>query len=137
MKALKDSIYEKLKVDDISIEDFPINGTIDDICNFLKNEGFIEGNDLKIMVWSAYFPSMNSYKTKIFYKTLAEVPSIAHSIKFANTTKHSISKDNPLFNIILDSKSNDRIFQLWADRNINETVSEKEFLKELNKHFGW
>ena len=42
MKNLKDSILEKLKVDDIVlIEEFPIDKDIEVIVDFLRDDGFI------------------------------------------------------------------------------------------------
>lgn len=42
MKNLRDIILEKLKVDDISLvkKEFPIDGTINEIIEFLKDAGF-------------------------------------------------------------------------------------------------
>ena len=44
MKNLKDTIIEKIKVDDIILnkEEFPIDGTIDDMIEFLKDYGFVK-----------------------------------------------------------------------------------------------
>ena len=37
MMNLKDTVLEKLRVDDIVFDEFPVDGTIDDAVKFLKN----------------------------------------------------------------------------------------------------
>lgn len=136
MKSIAD-IYEKLKVDDINLNEvkFPIDGTLDDMIKFL------EENEFKyVYVYCGdnedeYF---NKYKSKCFYKD-------NYQIWFGDTTKEKISKDNPIFtyntfvNVFsvyyYDNKG--RIIWLLETENKNSKENKKEFLEELKKHFGW
>lgn len=127
MKNLKDTILEKLKVDDITFNEFPIDGSIEDMIEFLKENGFrFIKNEEKI---SVLFDSANS-KCYTTYK---------NRIWFADTSKEKISKDNPVFTHVDD---NHKLYTVYFINNLDSVEhivedDKKEFLKELNKRFGW
>ena len=136
MKNLKDilnnTILEKLKVDDITFDGFPIDGTLDDIIKFLENNNFeythING---AIDEW------FNNYKSKCFYKT-------ENLLWFGDTSKEKISKDNPIFIYrILNNTfgvyycDNDGRICWIVYAGSKKSEDRKEFLEELNKRFGW
>ena len=127
MKTLKDRILEKLKVDNITFDKFPIDGTLDDIVKFLEKEDFqyIDGSIVK--------KTFNAAKSKRFM--LDPV-----TIWFADTSKGEISKNNPLFYITHYSGTLE--YSVYYIDNFDEKVDivkddKKAFLKELNKRFRW
>lgn len=133
MKPLKDSILEKLKVDDIIInEKFPIDGDSDDITKFLKSEGFKEDVDANDNICECF----NSDKCKCFTTFNDTFEDI---VWFADTSKNKISKSNPIFYI--DSLVNEFTIY-YIDYKTNKTIyiceNDKEtFLKFLDKIFGF
>ena len=135
MKKITD-ILEKLRVDDIVFsEKFPIDGTIDDIIEFLKNQGFedIDERGSKDKVF-------NSKESKCF-SCLEEL----QRIWFADTSKGKISKSNPIFvirffeDIKKVSSYSYSLYYLNNNRDVEFIVRDdkEDFLKELNKRFGW
>lgn len=129
MKNLKDAILEKLKVDDIMLDiEFPINGTIEDICRFLEENDFkfIENVD-KI---STLF---NSTKSKCY-------TTYNNRIWFTDTSKGEISKKNPVFTYM--NNGYNKYYTIYYTNNLGlvKYIVENDresFLKELNKYFGW
>ena len=130
LKNLKDIILEKLSVDNIVIvEEFPIDGTMEDIVKFLKEQGF------KQISSSGYISDLvNLTKTKCFMSDLT-------NIWFADTSEKKVSKDNPIFGIAY------KFYNVYYPKNSNNVRSheyidivendKEEFLRELNKRFGW
>ena len=129
MKALKDSILEKLKIDDIILDEekFPIDGTLDDMIKFLEDGGFIRIKE------HTYYPSkvFNSEKDKCLYI------SDEQSIFFADTSKEKVSEKNPIFYIEYPSLYNVYYVGSFGDTTDIVRSNKKKFLKELNKRFGW
>ena len=127
MKNLKDTILEKLKVDDIipDKEKFPINGTIDDMIEFLKEEDFKEVKYHKNYTISEQLKKTNDKVFLIFENT---------RIWFVDTSKEKISEKNPIFYIDTES----HMYSVYVNSDINIVEDSKiAFLNELNKHFGW
>ena len=129
MKELREVILEKLKVDDIVLtEKFPINGTVDDMIKFLKEQDFIHITNPPNGLLSDTFNNKGG-KYMIVY---------IHTFYFADTSKGKISKDNPIFHISMPLG----IFSVYYKGSNGSTIdiveNDKEaFLKELNKRFGW
>ena len=126
MKSLID-ILEKLKVDDIIIEKFPIDGTGNDIITFLKNEGFTY-----VLCNNSINEEFNKCGCKCFYYTSSR-------FWFGDTSKEKNKKKNPIF--LNKKKSEGWLFSVYYTMH-NEIIynvvdDRKEFLKELNKCFGW
>ena len=131
MKNLKDSILEKLKVDDIKLNiDFPIDNTLKDIAKFLKKQGFIgiTGQD-------SNYALFNFQKNKCF------TYNDTKSIWFADTSKEKISKENPIFFIECNQLFLSYKYDVGylTNRGITFIVGndKEKFLQELNKRFGW
>lgn len=127
MKELSNYIYEKLDINKVKLNDkFPTDRTLNDIIEFLKEEGFkqVEYDYVKTV--------FNRANTKCFMIDDA-------SIRFADTSKEDISKDNPVFYIGFYNKIVDySVF--YCDNGLITDIVEndkKEFLIELNKRFGW
>ena len=138
MKNLKDSILEKLRVDDIIINnEFPIDGTLKEIIEFLEGEGFVEEEDFKEAndsgKLSVSFDLAKSKCLKVYGKT----------IYFADTSKKRISKDNPIFLITNDLDQFETVFAVYYfTGKMNwilgyKNTDKRLFLRELNKRFGW
>ena len=132
MKNLRD-VLEKLRVDDIVLNDkFPIDGTLDDMIEFLKDKGFKE------VVKQSGTPAseaLNKEKNKCFIKD--KIKNVYH-LWFANTSKQKISKDNPIFFIDETLLFYNVYYIGQAGYTVDIVIRDKkEFLKELNKRFGW
>ena len=130
MKNLKDSILEKLKVDDIVlIEEFPIDKDIEVIVDFLRDDGFIEIPYEKGDVWRHVHEKFNKNKGKKVF----EYWSRLEVLRFADMSK-DISEDNPIFGINSDG-------WYWIEPKLynsyNIKLKKEEFLKAINKVFGW
>ena len=132
MKNLKD-VLEKLKVDDIVIEKFPIDGTLDNMVEFLKERNFKEiSNDFNNYLYNAF----EDAKKKVYLMLDKE-------IFFADTSKEKISEYNPIFlcsdkgdlNIFYFDFTNNHYIDIVKNGKDNST--KKAFMKELNKRFGW
>lgn len=125
MKSLID-ILEKLKVDDIIIEKFPIDGTGNDIITFLKNEGFTY-----VLCNNSINEEFNKCGCKCFYYTSSR-------FWFGDTSKEKISKKNPIFYICFN-KPIYSVYYIDSEDNGIDIVdnNKKEFMKELNKRFNW
>jgi len=127
MKNLKDSILEKLKVDDIILtKEFPIDGTLEDIAKFLEGQEFVR-------IKSGSIPSIifNENNKRVFINR-------PRDLWFADTSEKDICEDNPVFYIHLNkhNKSNSN-FSVYAPSFNIVNNNKKEFLEELNKRFGW
>lgn len=129
MKNLKDAIYEKLKIDDINLNgNFPIDGKLDDMIEFLENAGFKEVSNQGS--WDATLLNYRKYNVKCF----------------------AVQKTRPVIIEIIDRsnpKLKDKLFYLWLSSgnkyNIFDDittaksgwdarkVTKKEFLKELSE----
>ena len=131
MRTIVD-VLEKLKVDDISFEKFPIDGTFDEIIEFLKEKDFKEivaksdeGVD-EMFDSKKYTCVTANYKYK--------------RIWFADTSKEEVSEKNPIF-LIICHENKTFIYKVFYvnNRHVKYIVEndKKEFLEELNKRFGW
>ena len=132
MKTLKDSILEKLKVDDIILyEKFPIDGTVDDIVEFLKDNNFIiieEGKPQPTFIIRRHIN--NAHKRICFiYKFMNQF-----LLRFADASKKEISTKNPLFILIRDYNSYKYKTASQYDDGIKE-LNKEEFAKLVNKRF--
>lgn len=134
MKELTNYINEKLKVDD-AIPDikFPVDGSLEDIVEFLKEQGFkdVDKRGTKDLIF-------NSEKFRCF--TYLKGLDGGEILWFADTSKGRISKDNPIF--LIKSLSNMHVFVVYytvSAKMIYKTESDNKetFLEELNKCFGW
>ena len=86
MRTLKAVISEKLKVDDIILneEKFPIEGTMDDMIKFLEENGFVAADESHNYKGTAD-DMFDHNKSKCFYQT-------SNRFWFADTSKEKISK---------------------------------------------
>ena len=135
MKTITD-VLEKLRVDDIILNDrFPIDGTLKEMMQFLEENGF-----KYVECRSDIDECFNKYKSKCFYKN-------NEYLWFGDTSKEEISKKNPIFTYrILQNNfsvyycgTSGRIYWLVGElgKIKNSKENKEEFLRELNKRFGW
>lgn len=129
MKNLKD-VLEKLKVDDIVLaEEFPIDGTLDDMAEWLSSNGF-EPIEVRLDLYTKYGNICNKLKKKVF----SRLPN-TDNILFANTTKNKISANNPM--IIISIEDNDRFYMLLVSVDVNEhrfdTINREKCIKWIKK----
>ena len=128
-KLSVDSISEKLSVDSIVLasKEFPIDRTIDDIIAFLEDAGF-----KYVLCNKGIDEEFDKYKCKCFYQS-------GNRFWFGDTSREKISKKNPIF--LIRSISNRRFFSvyytIYSSIIYNAEDNREDFLRELNKRFGW
>ena len=135
MNQLSDYITERIRIDNIRILKFPIDGTYDEVINFLKDAGF--GGlpyKYKISNTNDTINAFNTERSLLFYGKSIFNGCI---IRFANTSTEKISADNPMFEMWYNK--NHKIYSLCITKGDFEmvAVSDDEFKKLLNKRFGW
>lgn len=137
MKNLKD-ILEKLKVDDITFDEFPINGTADDIVEFLEENGFKKIDGKNFTYWRQIVKIAKTTTNKAFildtYNTTYK-SECTLSLKIINSNTSNNDKIL-LYNRSLNGSKRFRICKLRHNNDDNTddfNADEKEFLNELNK----
>jgi len=131
MKNLKDSILEKLSIDDVAEPKiFPINKIHDMeyLIEFLKSDDFIEIPYNRGDKWDAVHRKFGKNRgNKVFeYWTNTRV------LRFADMTK-DISEKNPIFVLTDDFQCIEPKLHDTATINIDM----QEFLALIKKVFGW
>lgn len=130
MKAIID-VLEKLRVDDIVIEEFPIDGTVEEMAKFLEEKRFVAANESDIY---------NKTVNKIFDSAKSKCYTTYKNehLWFADTSKGEISKRNPIFQISIPLGMFS-VYYYDSGYMVVDIVKndKKAFLKELNKRFGW
>ena len=136
MEPLNEYITGRIRIDNIKPK-FPINGTLNDIINFLESNGFKEspfksGRDI--------FPLFNGKSTKQYILNR----DIYNRLWFADTSNGPISGNNPIFYIKSDThnkKSTQHEFSCFNNNDYGSgsvnLISQQEFANDLNKYFGW
>ena len=127
LKNLKDVILEKLKVDDIIFGvKFPIDGTFEEMIEFLNEQGFIDISGTTGLLKDVF----NNEHKKCVLK-------FEDRFAFTDTSKEKISKNNPIF--FIDYAYMYSVYYKDSNNNTIDIVEndKKAFMKELNKRFGW
>ena len=128
MKELTDYITEKLDINRVNLNDeFPINCSIKDICEYLRHLGFIEiPNDGKLKL----FLAMNDVKDKVFATSIGVTSEF---VRFADTSKHDIDEKHPSYAIFADG----RHYKEWIGNTGAEYVliSKEKLLEMVKKQF--
>jgi len=136
MKNLKDAILEKLKVDDIVLEEkFPIDGTLDDIADFLRKNGFKEVHEPTRR--KLYNYGRGQGKVFLIEKDWNKVCHTNRygAIFFADTSEGCIDRGNPLYCVYCEDPN-----VRFCDFDYHHFVgapTNSEFLEAINKRFGW
>ncbi len=139
MKELSNYINERLNPRHLgSTNKFPINGTIDDIKVFLKNNRFreIEGDTERTERDSIDFYNK---KTPDKYFSFVYDDNKINGIEFIDRTKGEISSENKLYYISFDRGKLDfaGLFERGSNTLCKYYFEEDKFLEEINKMFGW
>jgi hypothetical protein len=142
MKPIDNYINERLNPRHLGkkMNKFPIDGTIDDIKVFLKNNGFNEIEDDTERIGD----SIDFYNEKTPDKYFSFVyddnnkNNKIDGIEFIDRTEGEISNENKLYYISFDRGK--LYFTGFFKRGGNalcEDFEKDEFLEEINKVFGW
>ena len=129
MKTIID-ILEKLKVDDIVFEKFPIDGTVEKMIKFLKEQGFIDATES----YGSLNDIFNTAKSKCFF---IYPDDNTKRIWFVDTSEREICKENPVFFIDPTYKYYEVYYLNSSGHATIIDNSKKAFIEELNKRFGW
>ena len=132
MKNLVD-IYEKLDLNKVNLKEtniFPIEGTIEEMIEFLEKLGFKEIDDVKGRSATEFF---NNKHDKCYWLRDKQW------IYFGDTSNGDISPTNELFMIMIISKGGSREYRIINNYACSNDYRNdiKAFLKILNKQFGW
>ena len=125
-----DSILEKIKVDDIILveEKFPINGTAEEMVDWLRYNKFVEDN-LKYNKITNQVINYNLQKRKMFS---IKSSSGRTYITLANTTKNHIWDNNPMIVIII-SKNYIKYKLILSSLGDSELISAEDCLAWIEK----
>lgn len=127
MECLGSYISERLNPKRLGPKDvFPINGTTDDIIEFLNRHGFEEFDTNEMLIDAFNKKNIRGY-------IITHLPT---RIWFADTSqrKNKISEDNPLF---LINDVNPTEYGVFSGKPLPAIYSKSEFLKIVNKTFNW
>jgi hypothetical protein len=109
MNPLSDYITERIRVDNTNIKrkhpgDFPINGNIHDVINFLESYGFEEMPPVYRNELKEYIEILNSYHKRCFINYRVQSKNANDGfIVFGDTSKSDISKNNIMYYIAYNS----------------------------------
>ena len=132
MKNLVDTILEKLSIDSITFEKFPIDRDIAYIIWFLKHNGFIEIPYENGDIWGSVHRKFDRNKGKKVFEYWPQVKVL----RFANMKK-DISEKNPIFVINSDGYSHSFAIEPELNSSVLLEIKKEKFLSLLNKVFRW
>jgi hypothetical protein len=129
MKTIDDYILERLNPRHLgTTSEFPVRGTAEGVAGFLESRGFeeLEADD-SWDSWEQFVDTLDEARKPVFFW----VPQM---IRFADTSKYSISKNNPIYCIRYDD---DNIGYYLESNKVSDEkeTTEKEFLRSVNKQF--
>ena len=98
MNSLSDYIVERIRIDNIKLEEFPVDGTYDEVVDFLERCGFNKIKD------DSHYMFNNAKKFNQEHKLCfsCETSDSYSYVIFADTTKSNISDKNRLYCINFD-----------------------------------
>lgn len=126
MKNLVD-ILEKLDINKVRLDEFPIDGSIKDICKYLKKNGYEE---VSIQYGVNNFYTLSRQTNKAFICDRAK----SQWVIFGDLTK-PISHYYPSFRILSDKK----FYVEWPNTNdslASVPLTKEEFLDRINDTLG-
>lgn len=136
MKGLADTLMEKLDINKVNLEneEFPLYGTMNDVINFLKSNGFIElkyHDDVRI--YFDYVEDFNEAGKKCFMVQTRRVGNGGNIIWFGDTRRNNISNDNKLYMITFYAQYNE--FEYYGNDINAKFIDTNDFKKELKELF--
>ena len=137
MNSLNNYITERIRVDNIKHPEFPIDGTIKDMEEFLKRNGF---GKIKTNYQFNGIPGGPRKYWRVFdevhkkgYIIITE-RGVADRIMFADTSKDGISTYNPMFYI---EKDNGHFYEIRKiSSSTNEFLTIDDLEKEMKSYFN-
>lgn len=131
MNPLSDYIVERIRVDNIKWKKFPIDGSLNDVIEFLKYNGFEQSEYSNCYDWMSLYMDDFHHKLPEFEIVNGR---ILKAIVFANTSKHDISGNNPMWYILFDISCSKPI--KWK-KSFGPTtlLSKDDFKLEMEKYF--
>ena len=133
MNSLNDYIIERIRVDNIKLEEFPIDGAIKDMEEFLKGNGFEKiKNNYQFNGTRKYWKIFDeAYKKG--YIIITE-HGVADRIMFADTSKDGITTYNPMYYI---EKDNGHFYEIRKiSSTMNEYLTMDDLEKEMKSYFN-
>ena len=133
MKNLRDTVLEKLKVDDIVFDMFPVDGTLEDAVKFLKEYGFkeIKFEIKKHFLYTSVIKDIDNRKGRYVVVNKDDL-----EIMFGDTSKKDIDERNPLYSILysMDEYTSRTLSQ--SDSTKMKKYTKDEFAKEMERYFA-
>lgn len=137
MKSIDNYILERLNPRNLGpelIKEFPIDGSIEQIVNFLKSRGFKHADGIDKGDYYSFNNvclKLNKLKSKVYL-----IDQSAGWIRFADTKNNKIDEDNPIYCIKSGSSRNTYAVERhgWWETYITDP---KEFLKQITNKFDF
>ena len=132
MKTIVD-VLEKLKVDDIVLDEFPVDGTLEDAVKFLKEYGFkeIKFEIKKHFLYTSVIKDIENREGRYVVVNKDDL-----EIMFGDTSKKDIDERNPLYSILysMDEYTSRTLSQ--SDSTKMKKYTKDEFAKEMERYFA-
>jgi len=134
-------VLEKLDLDKVSLDEFPIDGPGDAIIEFLKANGFIINDKEHYLNDQIAIKYANMAGNKNVQAVMYN-DGDAYLIFFSDTSKRDISEKNPIYIISTAKNSDIKYCKAYTDTlsvtgegAIEIELDKKKWFKEVNKHF--
>jgi hypothetical protein len=140
MESLNNYIVERIRIDNVKHvkhSEFPVDGTVEEIVDFLKEQGFKEINDPH-SGFSDSAKFLNDMKGKCFSVDTRGWEVLG--VEFADTSTNKISEDNPFYYIDMSVKARKNGFPFTRFIGGQTTsnifhLSPREFKTEMELYF--
>ena len=133
MDTLTNYITERIRIDNVKHLEFPIDGTVDDMVEFLDEQGFKSLKSPKNGQIDTVFGVFNSRPTGKYYMLNTKpIPGLMFMNK---KSKSNISQTQSLYEVVDTERG--RLYLLNYSLLCYDEVGKNTFLQELNKQFGW
>ena len=131
MKTIDNYISERLNPKKLgpSRSKFPIDGSLQEVVNFLKEWGFTEIQGEEGYKLSDVIDAFNKSNSKVFY-----VSRNGNGVRFADTSEHKISNTNQTYYISGYLKGD--LFYL-RESSRRDLWDKPAFLNAINNQFKW
>lgn len=133
-------VLEKLDINKVNLDEFPIDGPGDAIIEFLKANGFIINDKEHYLNDQIAIKYANMAGNKNVQAVMYN--DGGYLIFFSDTSKRDISEKNPIYTITGRTKNNIEYRKAYTDTlsvtgegAIEIELEKKKWLKEVNKHF--
>ena len=129
MKTIDNYILERLNPRHLGkTSEFPIDGTLEEMIIFMYNNGFTDiGKPSQSP--GARVEKFNFFKGRVFEYKKDDI------LRFADTSRNTISKNNPIYVIANSISFGKRYYKEYETVDGDKELTKEEFLKEINKRF--